>query len=106
MEFENYLNCLILMNILFYTDYIIADLLFDRQIRKTFLVTTVWMKMVSRYMYRISWVYPDTYCKVSNKYCFTPIHMWKKKMITGFQYRDVSSFINVQLSAIKSHVVD
>ena len=26
------------MNILFYTDYIIADLLFDRQIKKPFLL--------------------------------------------------------------------
>ena len=45
------------MNILFSTDYIIADPLFDRQI----FVATVLLKIVSRYMYRISWVYRGTY---------------------------------------------
>ena len=59
------------MNILFYTNYILANLWFDRQI-KTFFVTSVLLKIVSRHMYRIAWVYQDTHHIVSNMYRPTP----------------------------------
>ena len=68
------------MNILFSSNHTLADLLFDRQI-KTFLVTIVLLKIVSRHMYRIAWVYQDTHRIVSNMYRPTPNENYTVKNI-------------------------